>query len=217
MTFVSEIMRPDNSDGSRLSSSQTNARLKLERVPDPARSPEPEEKLTVNKPNTLYYPGPNLGRARELFWQAAQGSIERRVYWASEKLEEFQGLVKLEPNFPTTRPKLGLKDRYTEELATRKFWARSSFTQDREKSSSRSASLSGPTLRPSPGLSFSFSFSNNCALLSITGDLELEKGARNRKKARANILKTEPKVKRPCAAHQEKFHFGEGLLCKNAL
>ena len=41
--------------------------LELERVLDPARRPGPEEKLTVNKPNTQYYPGPILGQARELF------------------------------------------------------------------------------------------------------------------------------------------------------
>ena len=31
--------------------------VELERIPDPARRPGPEEKLAVKKPNTLYYPG----------------------------------------------------------------------------------------------------------------------------------------------------------------
>ena len=41
--------------------------LELERVPEPAWSPGPEEKLALNKPNTRHYPGPNLGQACELF------------------------------------------------------------------------------------------------------------------------------------------------------
>ena len=41
--------------------------VELEQVPDPARRPGPEEKLTVNKPNTRYYLGSNLGKTRELF------------------------------------------------------------------------------------------------------------------------------------------------------
>ena len=41
--------------------------VELERLPDPTRRQGPEEKLAVNKPNTRYYPGPNLGQARELF------------------------------------------------------------------------------------------------------------------------------------------------------
>ena len=41
-------------------------KLELERVPDPAQRPGPEEKLAVNKLNTRYYPGPNLIQAHEL-------------------------------------------------------------------------------------------------------------------------------------------------------
>ena len=41
--------------------------VELEQVPILAKTPWSEEKLAVNKPNTRYYPGPNLGRARELF------------------------------------------------------------------------------------------------------------------------------------------------------
>ena len=45
----------------------THLEIELERVPDPARRPGPEEKLAVNKTNTWYYLGPNLGQAGELF------------------------------------------------------------------------------------------------------------------------------------------------------
>ena len=41
--------------------------VELEWVPDPAQSLRPEEKVSVNKPNTRYHPGSNLGKARELF------------------------------------------------------------------------------------------------------------------------------------------------------
>ena len=41
--------------------------LELERVPNPARRPGPEEKLAINKPKTHYYLGQNLGQPRELF------------------------------------------------------------------------------------------------------------------------------------------------------
>ena len=41
--------------------------LELERVPDPARRPGPDEKLAENEPKFLYYPGPNLGQARKIY------------------------------------------------------------------------------------------------------------------------------------------------------
>ena len=37
--------------------------LELEQVPDPARRPGPDEKLSVNKPNTRYYSGSNLDKS----------------------------------------------------------------------------------------------------------------------------------------------------------
>ena len=39
----------------------------LEWVPELARRPGPKEKLAVNKPNTRCDPGPNLGKAHQLF------------------------------------------------------------------------------------------------------------------------------------------------------
>ena len=41
--------------------------VELEREPDPGQRLGPEEKLVENKPNTRYYPGPNLSQARDLF------------------------------------------------------------------------------------------------------------------------------------------------------
>ena len=41
--------------------------IELELVADQARRPGPEEKLTVNKISTRYYPGSNLNKTRELF------------------------------------------------------------------------------------------------------------------------------------------------------
>ena len=41
--------------------------IELERPPDLAQRPGPEEKLVVNKPNTGYYRGPNRGQARKFF------------------------------------------------------------------------------------------------------------------------------------------------------
>ena len=49
-------------------------KLGLERVPDSTRWAGRKEKLAVNKPNTRYYQGPNLGKPHEL--NQAQKSLE---------------------------------------------------------------------------------------------------------------------------------------------
>ena len=99
---------------------EPNLNLELEWVPDPARRPGPEEKLVVNKPNTRYCPGPNLGQARELFsW--LHWSRDTVVYAGLEKSSKiFWELVKLEPTYITTRRELELNVSFPERLVTQK-------------------------------------------------------------------------------------------------
>ena len=112
--------------------------LELERVPDLAW--RPEEKLVVNKPNTRYYPGPNVSQARELF----AGSIGLQIMLyivGSSKAQIFWELVKHELTYLTTQSKLELDVSYPEGLVTQKSQSRSrsifyiepvsSFTQEK--------------------------------------------------------------------------------------
>ena len=46
---------------------QGRVQLELERVREPAQRRGTEEKLAVNEPISRYYPGPIIGKARELF------------------------------------------------------------------------------------------------------------------------------------------------------
>ena len=52
--------------------------LELERIPDPARRPGPDEKLIVNEHNTPYYPDPNLGQAREIYGRLDKAQKDER-------------------------------------------------------------------------------------------------------------------------------------------
>ena len=93
-------------------------KLELERVPDPARRPRPEEKLVVNKPNTRNNPGLNLSQACELYKRvdsARDNGVSNKV-----KLEEIEELVKLEPTCLTTRCKPEFEVNYPERLDTQK-------------------------------------------------------------------------------------------------
>ena len=69
--------------------------VELERAPDPALRPGPEEKLVVNKPNTLYYPGPNLSQARELFCRLNRAQIIIVFTRLEESSENFKSLSRL--------------------------------------------------------------------------------------------------------------------------
>ena len=58
--------------------------VELEQVPDSACRHGPKEKLAVNKPNTRYYPGPNLGQSLELSGKVDKAR-ETEVYTRLEK------------------------------------------------------------------------------------------------------------------------------------
>ena len=68
--------------------------VELERVPDPAQRPGPEEKVAVDKSNTRYYPGPNLGHVRELYTEL-------------DKARESVGYTRLEKSSKNFKDSLG--------------------------------------------------------------------------------------------------------------
>ena len=57
--------------------------------PGPARRPRPEQKLAINKPNTQYHPGSNLGKTRELFVRLDRARKTDGYTEAQVKLEDF--------------------------------------------------------------------------------------------------------------------------------
>ena len=84
-------MNSFNSIGSKSSGETINIIEELERVPDPARGPGPEEKLAINKTSTRYYLAPNLEKAREPF--SGLDMAKRQHLFC----EFFQGQCKAQP------------------------------------------------------------------------------------------------------------------------
>ena len=102
--------------------SQVILKLELERVPDPAGRTGPEDKVTLNKLETRYYPGSNLGKASKLSGRLDGAHKNVGFPW----LEDFLKSDKLEPSIIATLLKPNIDAKYPKQLKAQKNRARSS-------------------------------------------------------------------------------------------